>query len=391
MHAVTEASGELVAVKQRTEQLEVLLLAIVGGRRHQQQVLGRGPEGLAELVAQRLADLVAPEMGCHPVRLIDHHQVPLGLPQHRLQLLLPPGELVDSGYEPGLALEDVEGVDAVEVLLRDNLELQPELVEQLLLPLDGETARSDHHAPLQCAPDDHLLDVEAGHDRLAGPGIVGEQETQRPARQQRAVHRLDLVGKGPHLAGLESQIRVEQMRQTDAARLGSQPEEPSVAAEAPTSLRRGQDCEARLVVPEEHPLLHDAVLRAIGESDRLAAVPPGPHHGDRAVRVDAGHRNVGLQVLQCGRRGHPAIIRDCAVRARGDGALLRRPARATGVSRRRLAGGFRLRSPPVGRAGRPAIRRACTGRPPGAVRRAGADRRWPLPLRACCRGRGAGC
>ena len=45
-----------------------------------------------------------------------------------------------------------------------------------------------------------LLDVEAGHDRLAGARVVGEQEAQRLAGQHLAVHGLDLVRQRVDLA-----------------------------------------------------------------------------------------------------------------------------------------------------------------------------------------------
>ena len=70
---------EPVAVKQRQEQLEVLLLAAVRRRGHQQQVAGDVAEQLAELEALGLLQLAAEVVRAHAVRLVDDHQIPLGL------------------------------------------------------------------------------------------------------------------------------------------------------------------------------------------------------------------------------------------------------------------------------------------------------------------------
>jgi len=45
---------------------------------------------------------------------------------------------------------------------------------QLVLPLLGEAAGADDEAALEIAASDQFLDEEAGHDRLAGAGIVRE-------------------------------------------------------------------------------------------------------------------------------------------------------------------------------------------------------------------------
>ena len=41
---------------------------------------------------------------------------------------------------------------------------------------------------------EQFFDVEAGHDGLAGTGVVGEQEAQRSAGEKLAVHRTNLMG-----------------------------------------------------------------------------------------------------------------------------------------------------------------------------------------------------
>ena len=68
-----------------------------------------------------------------------------------------------------------------------------ELLAQLVLPLVDEHARADDEHALGVAADHELLDEQAGHDGLAGAGVVGEQEVQRLAGEHLLVDRRDLV------------------------------------------------------------------------------------------------------------------------------------------------------------------------------------------------------
>ena len=102
-------------------------------------------------------------------------------------------------------------------------------------------------AALQVAARDQLLDEQAGHDGLAGAGVVGEQEAQRLARQHRLVDGRDLVRQRLDQRGVDGQHRIEQVRQADAMRLGDEAEQRAVAVEAPGPALL-HDFEARLVV-----------------------------------------------------------------------------------------------------------------------------------------------
>ena len=75
---VADRALEPVRVEQRQEQLEVLLLAAVRRRGHQQEVTGDLAEQPAELVALGLLDLVAEVVRRHLVRLVDDDEVPVG-------------------------------------------------------------------------------------------------------------------------------------------------------------------------------------------------------------------------------------------------------------------------------------------------------------------------
>ena len=87
MNAVAVAALEAVTVEQRQEQLKVLLLAGVRGRRHEQQVPRDPAEGLVELVTPRRLQLGAEVVRGHPVRLVDDHEVPVAALQLGGQLL----------------------------------------------------------------------------------------------------------------------------------------------------------------------------------------------------------------------------------------------------------------------------------------------------------------
>ena len=107
-------------------------------------------------------------------------------------------------------------------LVGQQVEPQPELEEQLVLPLLDQSAGGDDQAPFDVVAQDELFDVEPGHDGFAGAGVIGEQEPQRGAGQQFAVDGADLVGQRPHVAGGHGEHRVEQAGQGDALGFGDQ-------------------------------------------------------------------------------------------------------------------------------------------------------------------------
>ena len=251
MDAVAEAALEAVAVEQRHEELEVLLLAVVRRRGHQQEVAGQGREELAEPVALGVLDLAAEEGGRHLVGLVADHEVPAAI--GRLELLLHvlvAGQLVEAGDDEVGLQEPVAGARGFELVVGEDLEGQLEPAVELVLPLLGQAAGADDQAALEIAPGDQLLDQQPGHDRLAGARVVGEQEAERLPRQHRLVDRRDLVRQRIDHRGVDRQHGVEQMRQADPLRLGDQPEERAVAVEAPGPPLLG-DLEPRLVVPVE--------------------------------------------------------------------------------------------------------------------------------------------
>ena len=215
---IAEATLEAVGIEQREEQLEVLLLAGVRGSGHQEEVARERAELLAEAVALGLLDLVAVAVRGHLVRLVDDHQVPVAHRQLVAHLLVA-RQLIQAGDQTSLLDEGVAALGSFDLIAGQDLEVEPEAIPQLVLPLRHEAARSDDQAALNVAADHQLLDVEARHDRLARARVIGEQEAQRLARQHAPVDGVDLVGKRIEVRGLDGEKRIEHPGEVDAPRL----------------------------------------------------------------------------------------------------------------------------------------------------------------------------
>ena len=230
----------------------------------------------------------------------------------RLELLLHvlvARELVEPGDDEVGLQEPVAGARGLELVVGEDLERQVEAAVELVLPLLGQAARADDQAALQVAAGDQLLDQQAGHDRLAGAGVVGEQEAQRLARQHRLVDGRDLVRQRLDDRGVDGQHRVEEVREADALRLGDEPEQRAVAVEAPGPALL-DDLEPRLVVAVEQLVGDLAGGRLVGELERLGAEPLHADDGHQRVRQDAAHGGVGLEVFELDHATSPAALMD---------------------------------------------------------------------------------
>src|SRR5207248_1150794 len=98
------------------------------------------------------------------------------------------------------------GLDRV---TRDDVEVEPELLRKLVLPLLDEAARRNNEAATEVAAHDQLLDQEPRHDRLACAGIVGEQESQRLSRKHVAVDGSDLMRQGLEIRRVHREVGIE--------------------------------------------------------------------------------------------------------------------------------------------------------------------------------------
>ena len=59
--------------------------------------------------------------------------------------------------------------------------------------MEGEVGGGDDEHTLDQAADLQLLDQQAGHDGLAGAGVISQQEADARQLQEVVIHRLELV------------------------------------------------------------------------------------------------------------------------------------------------------------------------------------------------------
>ena len=88
-------------------------------------------------------------------------------------------------------LIDAELIPDVAAL--QNEELFIKFLYQLPLPLKGKIGRADYENPLGESPQLKFPDEEPRHDRLASPGIVGQEESYPRQFQEIVVNRFELM------------------------------------------------------------------------------------------------------------------------------------------------------------------------------------------------------
>ena len=129
-----------------------------------------------------------------------------------------------------------------------------EPAQHLVLPLDGERRRAQDEDALDGLAELHLLDEQAGHDGLAGAGIVGEQEAQPGLRQHLHVDRLDLVRKRADAGEADGELAGRARK-----RAGCGPTRPTSAGRPPE--------------PEQRPLGWMRQTRSAVPSPRWGPLP----------------------------------------------------------------------------------------------------------------------
>ena len=142
-----------------------------------------------------------------------------------------------------------------------------------------------------------LLDEQAGHDGLAGAGVVGEQEVQRLAAEHLFVDRRDLMRQRHDVGGADGEQRIEEVGELDAARLADEAEERAVGGERP-GLAGRLDAELDLVVAIQQLLARLARVVAKGQRERGRAVPLHGNDSHRLARDHASHARAGRQVFE---------------------------------------------------------------------------------------------
>ena len=293
-----EATFEPVPVEQRHEELEVVLLAVVGRRRHEQEVPREATEELPQPIALRVLDLPPEIGGRHLVGLVAHHEIPAAVGRLKQLLhLLVAGEHVEARDHEVVPLEPVFRPGRLKRLAGVDDERELESSVELILPLFGQTAGADHEATPEVASGDQLLHEETGHDGLAAARVVGEEKAEGLAGQHGLVDRSDLVGKGLDQGGVNREKGIEEVGETDALGLGDEAEEAAVSVEAPGA-RLGDGLERGFVGPVEDPGPHAALRDPVGDLDGVRAQPLGGDHRCRSLWIDAAHLGMGLKVFE---------------------------------------------------------------------------------------------
>ena len=184
MYPVAKPPLEPVVVYERHEQLEILLLAVVRGGRHQQEVPGEAGQELSQVITLGVPGLASEEAGGHLVGFVAYHQVPFTVGGLELLLhLFVTGQLVQPGDRQIGFQEPVPRVGRFELVVGQNFKGELEPAGKLVLPLFSQRAWADHQTPLDVSPGNQLLDQQSRHDGLAGPWVVRQQESKREPRQ----------------------------------------------------------------------------------------------------------------------------------------------------------------------------------------------------------------
>ena len=226
---------------------------------------------------------------------VDDDQIPLGLFELGLQLRVA-GQLIHPSDEQGVGVEDVVVDVGVDQLVGQQVEPESELEEQFVLPLLDQSAGGDDQALPDVVAQQQFLDVEPGHDRLAGAGVVGEQEPQRSAGEKLSVDGADLMGQRTDVAGGDREHRVEQPGQRDALGLSYQFEVGGVSVERPAAGLG--DGELVLVLSEDDLLPECARVGLVGQLQSVGAVPLGKHDSNHFSRNQPVNPKPGLEFLE---------------------------------------------------------------------------------------------
>jgi hypothetical protein len=273
--------------------------------RHQQQVAGIFADPFREPEASGLLDLRSKEVGGELVSFVEYDQIPscgteLGLEEARLLfvaiVLFAAGKLIEPNDQQIVILEDVSAGRRC-VTAGEDKEGQAELLEQLVLPLINQASGGDDEHAASVCPHDQFADVEPGHDRFAGPGIVGEYVAKRLAGKHRLVNGGDLVRKGIDVRRVNGHHRIEEKGQVDPLGLASELERCCVAVEGPGPLDRGNG-NGRFVGGAEKALLETPVGQLVEDLNRVVGVRRDLDDGTDAIRLQANESETGTDFGQ---------------------------------------------------------------------------------------------
>ena len=228
-HGVLQAldAAVHVRVEQGQEPAEVVLVALVRRRGHEQVVVGHPGERLTQPVGVGLAVLAG---GAHLVGLVHDDEIPARAEQ-AFAGILDERDPRDGGDDLVAFLPGVLAVVGPQHVAPDDVEFLAELVGQFALPLEGEVRRGHDQRAADQAAGLQLLEQKPRHDGLAGPRVVGEEEADAGQAQEVVVDRFELVRQRIDARDGERKERVVFVGEAEAVGLDAEPKEPGVAVE----------------------------------------------------------------------------------------------------------------------------------------------------------------
>src|ERR1022692_213652 len=150
MDTVSVSPFKAVGVQQRQEKLEILFLAIVRSRRHQQKMPRELAKKLAESISLCVLDLVA-EVRCgHLVGLVTNDEVPIGVRQLCLNVFIA-AQLIEAADGHRILSEPVSSTRRFKFVVCQNLEGKLKPLIEFVLPLLGEIAGAHDKTAVQVA------------------------------------------------------------------------------------------------------------------------------------------------------------------------------------------------------------------------------------------------
>ena len=112
-------------------------------------------------------------------------------------------------------MERIASSSELDHLSAHDVEREAEAILELLLPLLHQAARCNHKTAVEVTAQHELADVEPGHDRLACPWVIGQQEPKWLHGEESTVDGIDLVRQRVDGGCLKSGKGVEEVGQLD--------------------------------------------------------------------------------------------------------------------------------------------------------------------------------
>ncbi len=134
-------------------------------------------------------------------------------------------------------LPRVLAVVGPEHVAANDVELLAELVRQFALPLEREVGRRDDQHTAHQAAGLQFLEQQPRHDRLAGAGVVRQQEANARQLQEVAVDGFELMRQRIDAGDREREERIVLVGQAETMGLDAQAEQTGVAVEGLTISR----------------------------------------------------------------------------------------------------------------------------------------------------------